>query len=70
MIMGKKAKLKKARKQQKTTEKPEVKYNSTQFVQQFQHMGYKLPSNKKVEAPSDLLNFAPEIPQDKIEPQL
>ena len=70
MIMGKKAKLKKARKQQKTGEIPEVKYNSTQFVEQFQRLGYKLPSNKKVEDPSDRLNFAPEIPQDKIEPQL
>jgi hypothetical protein len=66
--MGKKAKLKKARKQQQTTDKIEPKYNSTQFVEQFKHMGYKLPSNKKFDS-SDRSN-APEIPQDKIEPQL
>jgi hypothetical protein len=68
--MGKKAKLKKARKQQKTTDKIQSQYTSTQFVEQFKHMGYKLPSKNKFDDQSDRSNFAPEIPQDKIEPQL
>jgi hypothetical protein len=67
--MGKKAKQKKARKQQQTTDKIEPKYNSTQFVEQFKHMGYKLPSKKKFDDLGYRSN-APEIPKDKIEPQL
>lgn len=68
--MGRKAKLKKARQQQKATGKTDKKYDSTQFAEQFNKMGYRLPSKNKFDSKSDLSNIAPEIPQDKIEPQL
>ena len=68
--MGRKAKLKKARQQQKTTGKTEKKYDSTQFVKQFKQMGYQLPSKDKFDRQTNLENLAPEIPRDKIEPQV
>ncbi len=68
--MGKKAKLKKARQQQKTAGNPDKQYDSTQFVKQFKQMGYQLPSKDKFDSKSNRANIAPEIPQDKIEPQL
>lgn len=67
--MGKKAKLKKAR-QQKKTLGSNSKYDSTQFVKQFRHMGYQLENAKSSLKPEDKANSSPEIPQDKIEPQL
>ncbi len=83
--MGRKAKLKKTRKQQKNTDKTNKQYDSTQFVEQFKKMGYQLPSKDQFDGTSNSPNpkglssngvkgergnIAPEIPQDKIEPQL
>lgn len=67
--MGKKAKLKKIR-QQQTTVKAEEKYLKTEFVKQFERMGYQVKANPKQQSSSDRLNIAPEIPRTKIEPQL
>lgn len=63
--MGRKARLKKAR--QQGTES-NSKYDSTQFVKQFEQMGYRLKS--KPQKQSDAEQFSPEIPEDKTEPQL
>ncbi|MGV2830055.1 hypothetical protein [Myxosarcina sp. GI1(2024)] len=67
--MGRKAKLKRQRQQQKTSGSSS-KYDSTQFVKQFKTMGYQLNTNQLSQNQADRLNSSPEIPQDKIEPQL
>ena len=67
--MGKKAKLKKMR-QQKTGAKSTKKYDRTQFVEQFARMGYQLQIDPKLQPKTNRGNISPEIPQDKIEPQL
>ena len=68
--MGKKAKLKKIRQQQKANGASNKKYDSTQFVEQFQKMGYQVNVDPKLQPKTNRGNIAPEIPQDKIEPQL
>ncbi len=67
--MGRKAKLKKMRKQ-KTTAKSNQKYNQTQFVQQFAKMGYQLRIDPQLQPETNRGNISPEIPQAKIEPKL
>lgn len=67
--MGRKAKLKRERQQQKTSGSSS-KYDSTQFVKQFNRMGYRLNTNQPSQNQVDRVSFSPEIPQDKIEPQL
>ena len=69
--MGRKAKLKKARQQTKTsTNASEAKYDRTQFVKQFTKMGYQAKIDPKLQPKTNRGNVAPEIPQDRIEPQL
>ena len=67
--MGRKAKLRKMR-QQKTDAKSTKKYEQTQFVEQFERMGYQLKIDPKLQPKTNRGNISPEIPQDKIEPQL
>lgn len=69
MIMGRKAKIKKMRQQENVTAKTNKKYNSTEFVEQFARMGYQLQSNQPQPA-ANRGNISPEIPQERIEPQL
>ena len=63
--MGRKAKLKKQRKEKLKTKNQASentsKYNSTQFVEQIQRQGYSLKQNT--------LN-SPQMPDDYIEPQI
>ena len=68
--MGKKAKLKKIRQQLKETVKSKKKYDQTQFVKQFERMGYQLKIDPKLQPKTNRGNISPEIPQDTIEPQL
>lgn len=70
-IMGRKAKLKKMRKQGAAkTKKANKQYDQTQFVEQFERMGYQAKIDPKLQPKTNRGNIAPEIPQDKIEPQL
>ena len=66
--MGRKAKLKKMRKQGKA--KTNKQYDQTQFVEQFERMGYQAKIDPKLQPKTNRGNIAPEIPQDEIEPQL
>lgn len=66
--MGRKAKLKKLR--QQTTAKSNQKYTATEFVEQFEHMGYQIEIDPKLQPKTNRGNIAPEIPHTKIEPQL
>lgn len=68
--MGRKAKLKKARRQAKTNNQANPKYDRTQFVEQFTKMGYQVKIDPKLQPKTNRGNIAPEIPQDRIEPQL
>ena len=68
--MGRKAKLKKDRKQAQTSKDASKKYDRTQFVEQFSKMGYQVKINPKLQPKTNRGNIAPEIPQDRIEPQL
>ena len=71
--MGKKAKLKKIRKcllKSNKSNKSEPQYDSTQFVEQFEKMGYQIHGNKRGKGETNIANLSPEIPQDRIEPQL
>ncbi len=68
--MGRKAKLKKMRSQGKIETKAAKKYDSTQFVEQFERMGYQQKIDPKLQPKTNRGNISPEIPQDKIEPQL
>lgn len=68
--MGKKAKLKKIRQQQQATKQSTPKYDSTQFVEQFKHMGYQVQIDPKKLPSTNRGNVSPEIPQEKIDPQL
>lgn len=67
--MGRKAKFKKQR-QQQITAKPKRKYAATEFVQQFEHMGYRAKIDLKQLPKTNRGNIAPEIPRSRIEPQL
>lgn len=66
--MGRKAKLKKMRNSGKA--KTNKQYDRTQFVEQFERMGYQAKIDPKLQPKTNRGNIAPEIPQDKIEPQL
>jgi len=66
--MGRKAKLKKQR--QQVIAKPKQKYAKTEFVQQFEHLGYQVKVDPKKQPKTNRGNVAPEIPQTRIEPQL
>lgn len=68
--MGRKAKIKKTRKQGKATAKTNKQYDRTQFVEQFTRMGYQVKIDPKLQPNTNRGNISPEIPQDKIEPQL
>ena len=67
--MGRKAKLKKQR-QQAIIAKPKQKYTETEFVEQFEHMGYQAKIDPKKQPKTNRGNVAPEIPRSRIEPQL
>ena len=66
--MGRKAKLKKQR--QQNNAKPKQEYTETEFVRQFEHMGYQAKIDPKLQPKTNRGNIAPEIPQTRIEPQL
>ena len=68
--MGRKAKLKKMRRQEAASKstKSNAKYNSTEFVEQFEHMGYQVQVDPKLQPKTNRGNVAPEIPQTKIKP--
>ena len=68
--MGRKAKLKKMRQQQKRDRTSDQKYEQTQFVEQFEKMGYQVKIDPKQQPTTNRGNISPEIPQDRIEPQL
>ncbi|MEL6438793.1 MAG: hypothetical protein AAFQ80_05995 [Cyanobacteria bacterium J06621_8] len=68
--MGKKAKLKKQRKQQQANTNQQPKYDQTQFVKQFTHMGYQVQVDPKLQPKINRGNVAPELPRDEIEPEL
>ncbi len=68
--MGRKAKLKKLRQQTKATAKSVQQYDQTKFVEQFEKMGYQVKTTPLLQAKTNRGNIAPEIPQDRIEPQL
>ena len=68
--MGRKAKLKKDRKQTQTSKDADKKYDRTRFVEQFSKMGYQVKIDPKLQPKTNRGNIAPEIPQDRIEPQL
>lgn len=68
--MGRKAKIKKERKQKKATSKTSKQYAQTDFVKQFENMGYQVKVDPKLQPKTNRGNIAPEIPQTKIEPQL
>ena len=68
--MGRKAKNKKIRQQGKATAQSAKKYDNTQFVEQFERMGYQLQIDPKLQPKTNRGNISPEIPQDRIEPQL
>lgn len=58
--MGKKAKLKKQRRQQQTNKSDVSKINPQNFIGQMEKEGYRL----------EQIQHSPEIPQEQIEPQL
>lgn len=68
--MGRKAKLKKMRSQGKAEAKSAKQYDTTQFVEQFERMGYQQKISPKLQPKNNRGNISPEIPQDRIEPQL
>ncbi len=70
--MGRKAKLKKLRQQQQNNAESNQnqKYDKTQFVEQFTKMGYQAKIDPKLQPKTNRGNIAPEIPQERIEPQL
>ena len=68
--MGRKAKLKKARQQNQERAQPQSNYDQTEFVEQFEKMGYQLKIDPKKQPQTNRGNVSPEIPQNRIEPQL
>ena len=58
--MGKKAKLKKLRRELKANSATETPFTSTQFVEQFNKLGYQLGQIER----------SPDVPTEKIEPKL
>lgn len=67
--MGRKAKLKKIR-QQEAIAPSESKYAQTEFVEQFEKMGYQLKIDPQRQPQTNRGNISPEIPQERIEPQI
>jgi hypothetical protein len=68
--MGRKAKIKKIRLNKEASTKYEQKYDQTQFVKQFERLGYQLHIDPKLQPKTNRGNISPEIPEDRIEPQL
>ncbi|MEM8831276.1 MAG: hypothetical protein AAGE96_18235 [Cyanobacteria bacterium P01_G01_bin.19] len=68
--MGRKARLKKIRQQAGARSKSTQKYKQTEFVEQFEKMGYQLRIDPKKQPKTNRGNVSPEIPQDTIEPQI
>ena len=68
--MGRKAKLKKIRQQNKADVQSRSQYNQTEFVEQFEKMGYQLKIDPQRQPKTNRGNVSPEIPQERIEPQL
>ena len=70
--MGRNAKLRKLRQQQQNNAESnqDQKYDKTQFVEQFTKMGYQAKIDPKLQPKTNRGNIAPEIPQERIEPQL
>lgn len=70
--MGRKAKLKKIRQQKLTNNQSQSAspYDSTKFVEQFKHLGYQVQIDPKLQPKTNRGNISPEIPEDRIEPQL
>lgn len=68
--MGRKAKRKKIRQQNKDNVQSRSKYNPTEFVEQFEKMGYQLKIDPQRQPETNRGNISPEIPQERIEPQL
>ena len=68
--MGRKARLKKIRQQDSTKKQSRSKYNQTEFVEQFKKMGYQLKIDPQRQPKTNRGNVSPEIPQERIEPQL
>lgn len=58
--MGKKAKIKKIRKESAKISETNNQYESTQFVEQLTKLGYQL----------EQIERSPEVPTEKTEPQL
>ena len=58
--MGKKAKLKKLRRELKATPNTKTNSSPTQFVEELDRLGYQL----------DRIKRSPEVPNKQIEPQL
>lgn len=67
--MGRKAKLKKIRQQQADVQS-RSQYKQTEFVEQFEKMGYQLKIDPQRQPKTNRGNVSPEIPQERIEPQL
>ena len=61
--MGRKAKIKKARKQasKQKCAQPQPKNDNTKFVRQLERQGYQLKNN---------IQRSPELPDNKVDPQL
>ena len=68
--MGRKAKLKKIRQQNQTGAPSQSKYSKTEFVKQLKKMGYQLKTDPQRQPETNRGNVSPEIPQERIEPQL
>lgn len=68
--MGRKAKLKKIRQQNRANKQSQSQYQQTEFVEQFEKMGYQLKIDPQRQPESNRGNVSPEIPQQRIEPQL
>ncbi len=58
--MGKKAKLKKMRRELKATSQEHTKTNTDNFIKQVEKTGYRLQNIQR----------SPEVPRDNVEPQL
>ena len=68
--MGRKAKLKKIRQQNQADTPSRSQYKQTEFVEQFKKMGYQLKVDPQRQSETNRGNVSPEIPQERIEPQL
>jgi hypothetical protein len=69
-LMGRKAKIKKTRQKKQDITQSVQKYDQTQFVKQFESLGYQLNVDPKLQPKTNRGNISPEIPENRIEPQL